>query len=391
MGTQILPSQVEESQPKLNPTIVSVSAGPGHSLVVPSMEHEAYPSDDDEDFYHQLPNNPSPGINIVPPNRQVQTVYSDYYQPNYHMYNDGVFGNQNISYTCFEDELNGFSLPENSLGESYGSYSDASLVFSPPRPDSEMEFGSANNSLRTHALQDLMNQGTSAADLQQLTRSTSDFIVSDVFSMDEVSAQNGHLFSPQSYEYHPLMHGLCSSSPITPAAPLETPVASQDSMASDSPYEEPCYLSPMSTDMSYSVASSCNSESIFHSHMRATSTSRSPTVSDHPLSRTSSNRIRKAPSDLILVSGPSGSRHYHCKFCPHTCKRTTNMREHQKKHDPNRPRPFVCMICSKGFARKSDLKRHVRLHLKEDPETAEFALTYISLLSNPPLPHSSFG
>lgn len=159
MGTQIVPSQAEEPQPKLYPTIVEVSAGPNHSLVVPSIEHEVYPCDDAESFYHQLPSNPSPGINIVPPNRQVQNVYSDYHQLNYHLYNDGSFGNQNMSYRCFEDELNGFSLPENSLGESYGSYSEASFMLSPPHPDTEMEFGSANNSLRTQAFQDLMNPG----------------------------------------------------------------------------------------------------------------------------------------------------------------------------------------------------------------------------------------
>lgn len=235
---------------------------------------------------------------------------------------------------------------------------------------------------------------TSAADLPELTRCPSDFVVSDVFSMEEESAQNDHLFSSESYGYPPSTHSLCPSLPITSAAPVETLVPSlvpsQDSTTSDSPYDDPCYLSPMSSDMSYSVASSCNSESTFDSHMLAASTSRSPNVSGHPLSRTGSNRIRRAPSDLILVSGP-GSRYYQCKFCSYTCPRTTNMREHEKRHDPNRPKPYVCMICTKGFARKSDLKRHYRLHLKESPDIAELVLTCISMLSATPPPHSSFG
>lgn len=164
MGTQFLLSQAEEPQPKLYPTIVSASAGPGHSLVIPSMEHDSYPCDDVDGLYHQLPNNPSPGINIIPPNRQLQNVYADY-QPNYQMYSQGPVGNQIMSYSCFENELNRFSLPENSLDESYGSYSDASHIFSTPQPDSEMEFGSANNSLRTHAFQDLMYQGMTSLPL----------------------------------------------------------------------------------------------------------------------------------------------------------------------------------------------------------------------------------
>jgi hypothetical protein len=206
--------------------------------------------------------------------------------------------------------------------------------------------------------------------------------------MEEVSPQTGHLFSPGSYGLPQLLKGFCSS---LPARPVETLVTSQGNMANDNHVDDHSCMSPMSTDMGESVTSSCNCDIAFQCNRLSPSSSKSPEMSGYPLSRTSSNKIRKAPSDLLVTSGPSGERLYHCKYCSHSCKRPNNMREHQMKHDPNRPKPFYCIVCPKCFARKSDLKRHLRLHLKEDLGTARNVTAYILKLSNHPQPHSSFG
>ncbi|KAI9260471.1 hypothetical protein BDA99DRAFT_405147, partial [Phascolomyces articulosus] len=39
--------------------------------------------------------------------------------------------------------------------------------------------------------------------------------------------------------------------------------------------------------------------------------------------------------------------------------RSYNLRTHQLTHDKNRPKPFSCNVCEKGFARKHDRDRHV--------------------------------
>ncbi|KAL0075929.1 hypothetical protein J3Q64DRAFT_1610712, partial [Phycomyces blakesleeanus] len=49
-----------------------------------------------------------------------------------------------------------------------------------------------------------------------------------------------------------------------------------------------------------------------------------------------------------------------CPYCTHTSNRTNNMKEHIMTHDPNRQKRFICPCCSKAFARKHDLKRHVK-------------------------------
>ncbi|CAO3675437.1 unnamed protein product [Rhizopus stolonifer] len=52
------------------------------------------------------------------------------------------------------------------------------------------------------------------------------------------------------------------------------------------------------------------------------------------------------------------SKVHQCPFCNHTSNRANNMREHVQIHNPNRPKPFACHICSRAFARKHDMKRH---------------------------------
>ncbi|KAI7861754.1 hypothetical protein BDF14DRAFT_1886824 [Spinellus fusiger] len=51
-----------------------------------------------------------------------------------------------------------------------------------------------------------------------------------------------------------------------------------------------------------------------------------------------------------------------CPFCLHKSNRANNMKEHILTHDPCRPKNFVCSYCERAFARKHDLKRHIKSH-----------------------------
>ncbi|CAO3594304.1 unnamed protein product [Absidia cylindrospora] len=55
---------------------------------------------------------------------------------------------------------------------------------------------------------------------------------------------------------------------------------------------------------------------------------------------------------------------HHCPHCNHTSNRANNMKEHILTHDPHRPKLFACNTCQKSFARKHDMKRHAKSHLK---------------------------
>ncbi|CEP12247.1 hypothetical protein [Parasitella parasitica] len=57
---------------------------------------------------------------------------------------------------------------------------------------------------------------------------------------------------------------------------------------------------------------------------------------------------------------PSGrkAKIHKCPYCHHTSNRANNMREHIQIHDPNRPKPHACKLCSRPFARKHDMNRH---------------------------------
>jgi uncharacterized Zn-finger protein len=50
---------------------------------------------------------------------------------------------------------------------------------------------------------------------------------------------------------------------------------------------------------------------------------------------------------------------YRCKFCRYTSPRKHNVKEHQKKHNPNRERKYKCQKCEKAFFRRFDRERHI--------------------------------
>ncbi|KAI8877299.1 hypothetical protein K501DRAFT_135406, partial [Backusella circina FSU 941] len=53
-------------------------------------------------------------------------------------------------------------------------------------------------------------------------------------------------------------------------------------------------------------------------------------------------------------------------FCNHTSNRGNNMREHVQIHNPHRPKPFMCALCKRSFARKHDMNRHYQSCRKQN-------------------------
>ncbi|KAL7315961.1 hypothetical protein PS15m_005117 [Mucor circinelloides] len=70
------------------------------------------------------------------------------------------------------------------------------------------------------------------------------------------------------------------------------------------------------------------------------------------------NDVLKSKS--IKKTTPSGrkAKIHKCPYCHHTSNRANNMREHVQIHNPNRPKPHACKLCSRAFARKHDMNRH---------------------------------
>ncbi|KAL0076004.1 C2H2-type zinc finger transcription factor [Phycomyces blakesleeanus] len=63
------------------------------------------------------------------------------------------------------------------------------------------------------------------------------------------------------------------------------------------------------------------------------------------------------------LPNPNEKRHI-CPVCFHRSRRRHNLLEHMQTHNPNRPRSFICPSCHRGFARKYDMKRHEKIHLR---------------------------
>ncbi|ELT89996.1 hypothetical protein CAPTEDRAFT_37481, partial [Capitella teleta] len=58
--------------------------------------------------------------------------------------------------------------------------------------------------------------------------------------------------------------------------------------------------------------------------------------------------------------------HKQCEDCGQLFQTRCAMEYHQsQRHDPKRPRNFVCELCGKGFRLSSILQQHIRLHCKE--------------------------
>lgn len=153
MGSQVQSPETQDPQPKLYPTIVSLPSNSTHSIVAFNDTHMNM----SENHYLQLAANPSPHIEITPASRPIQTPYANYYQSNYH--ESATYGRGVQEYPPHRYYLSHFSVPENSFCESYGSYSEGSLTFSPPQATSDPEFGFLDHVMQARSFQELISSG----------------------------------------------------------------------------------------------------------------------------------------------------------------------------------------------------------------------------------------
>jgi Zinc finger, C2H2 type len=94
----------------------------------------------------------------------------------------------------------------------------------------------------------------------------------------------------------------------------------------------------------------------------------------------SSGKIRKPSPDLNSYVDQNGKRRYKCKDadCTYTSPRPNNLREHQGRHDPDRPKPWQCRMCDRAFPRKNDCKRHfTKVHIKMNEEDNPALYAYL--------------
>ncbi|KAI8977474.1 hypothetical protein BDF20DRAFT_913800 [Mycotypha africana] len=64
-----------------------------------------------------------------------------------------------------------------------------------------------------------------------------------------------------------------------------------------------------------------------------------------------------------LLDAASDKKHV-CPICNHRSKRKHNLIEHMLTHNPHRPKSFLCSYCTRPFARKYDMKRHEKIHIR---------------------------
>ncbi|ORZ24285.1 hypothetical protein BCR42DRAFT_88502 [Absidia repens] len=76
------------------------------------------------------------------------------------------------------------------------------------------------------------------------------------------------------------------------------------------------------------------------------------------------NNNNKGTLSVVGSTKKKAKKVHHCPHCNHTSNRANNMKEHILTHDPHRPKLFACNTCQKSFARKHDMKRHAKSHMK---------------------------
>ncbi|XP_077546330.1 uncharacterized protein LOC144158985 isoform X2 [Haemaphysalis longicornis] len=60
-----------------------------------------------------------------------------------------------------------------------------------------------------------------------------------------------------------------------------------------------------------------------------------------------------------------GKKLHHCRFCPYTSCRASNVVMHERVHTGEKP--YRCSICPSAFTQRPSLKAHMRKHTGERP------------------------
>ncbi|KAG0201263.1 hypothetical protein BGX33_010426 [Mortierella sp. NVP41] len=124
-------------------------------------------------------------------------------------------------------------------------------------------------------------------------------------------------------------------------------------------YESDDDFDDQDKDASFSPAAA----SISRKHMAKSACTSSNKRTRPTLASPYGGNKRLDPSSPSLSNDKfSAVKRYTCDFpgCGRGFARLFNMRTHQRTHDPNHMRPFVCEVftCAKRFSRKHDLQRH---------------------------------
>lgn len=84
----------------------------------------------------------------------------------------------------------------------------------------------------------------------------------------------------------------------------------------------------------------------------------------YPSSSSSTPSMYSRPKGSKINNADVTEKRHICRICNHRSKRRHNLIEHMLTHDPNRPKSFSCSVCSRPFARKYDMKRHEKIHIR---------------------------
>ncbi|KAI9280872.1 hypothetical protein BC943DRAFT_140072 [Umbelopsis sp. AD052] len=358
-------------QQTLYPRIINL---PSNAMRPSTLDHSAYSEDMDNQCldYTSIT---SPHIAITPAHHAGYLNFTSA-----HGYSDSEPVSTSRAY------LNSFYPSENSFPDSYSSFSEASYTETPLDTAYNAHESFLHAAMQQQHHQVMSETEASFCQQEALFDAEDDFIFSGIIGgKDDVPPPfNAYLIPPSDFKPEPQV----KSSRSQLSAMLSA--TSGGTMANTSPMSEcSSHLSASSPQFSDYTASTFSSPA--QPYLSPATISTSLERAGYSLTRTgSSGKIRKPSPDLYHFVDQNGKRRYKCKDCPHTSTRPNNLREHQGRHDLNRPKPWQCRKCDRAFPRKNDCKRHfTKVHIKMNEEDDPVQYAYLQELlrqSLEPLP-----